>query len=366
MPRTAVYADCFDPPTEASLWLVREGAKLFDRLTVAVLEPTDWPGRESLFSLEERLAFLGKAFSGLDNVCVMPFFRPVADSWVLAAGADYLLNDQSQSCPWGSRREFAEGRGDGSGRSVVIIVPPEVGRFCNGIRHAIGFADWQEDIRADLPPAVWAAFLERTGNPLYARWFDVWKRYIGTPPLPPYRALLSAYREPHRTYHGFEHVRHCLEMFDWARDDFRQPYAAEIALWAHDSVYDPNRQDNEERSADFLNRFGQPPSAVRDLVLETTHRGTPRSPDGALIRDIDLAALAVDQAKFDANSLAIRREYAQVPEMQYRVERAAILRGLLRRPRIYFTERFADRFEDAARANLARAVTLLESEERLA
>jgi pantetheine-phosphate adenylyltransferase len=33
---TAVYAGSFDPPTRGHLWMIEEGARLFDRVVVAV------------------------------------------------------------------------------------------------------------------------------------------------------------------------------------------------------------------------------------------------------------------------------------------------------------------------------------------
>ena len=154
MPRTAVYAGCFDPPTESALWIIREASRIFARLTVAVLEPTDWPFRERIFSLEERVALLRSALDGLDNVVVLPFARPLADSCVIAADADCLLNDQRQSCPFGFRETFDEGRGDGAGRSVVLIVPRSTGRSCHEVCRTVGDPGWQEDIRRDLPREV--------------------------------------------------------------------------------------------------------------------------------------------------------------------------------------------------------------------
>ena len=34
--KKAIYAGSFDPPTKGHLWLIKEGARLFDELVVAV------------------------------------------------------------------------------------------------------------------------------------------------------------------------------------------------------------------------------------------------------------------------------------------------------------------------------------------
>jgi pantetheine-phosphate adenylyltransferase len=55
MARTALYAGSFDPVTNGHLDVVRNAAKLADRLVLAV---GVHPGKASLFAVEERLAML--------------------------------------------------------------------------------------------------------------------------------------------------------------------------------------------------------------------------------------------------------------------------------------------------------------------
>ncbi|MBX6427114.1 MAG: pantetheine-phosphate adenylyltransferase [Variibacter sp.] len=57
MPRTALYAGSFDPVTNGHLDVVRQAARLVDRLVIAV---GVHPGKTPLFSAEERLAMLAE------------------------------------------------------------------------------------------------------------------------------------------------------------------------------------------------------------------------------------------------------------------------------------------------------------------
>lgn len=365
MARKAVYAGSFDPPTIGHLWVIREGAALFDELVVAVAVN---PDKKPTFTTEDRCAMLSEAVAGLGNVRVVRLEGQYLVRFAKSLGAKVILRGMRKEGDYQPERDLCHLNAniEPDVRTVFLMTPPEFGVVASSfVRSLIGPTGWEEEIRRYLPPNVWPRVLDRYGSPLYDRWTDVWSRYIGTDPRPPYRELLARYAEPHRAYHGLAHIRHCLELFASVRDDFEKPYAAEIALWAHDAVYDPQRDDNEAASAALLRRFGPLYGIIEDYILETTHQGEPRSRDGALIRDIDLASLGADPETFDRNSKDIRQEYAFVPEMQYRVGRAAILRSFLRRPRIYFTDRFANLFEAQARTNLARAITLLESEERL-
>src|SRR6266699_1553214 len=55
MARTALYAGSFDPITNGHLDVVRQGARLADRLVLAI---GTHPGKTPLFSAEERLAMI--------------------------------------------------------------------------------------------------------------------------------------------------------------------------------------------------------------------------------------------------------------------------------------------------------------------
>lgn len=55
MPRTALYAGSFDPVTNGHLDVVRQAARLADRLVLAI---GVHPGKTPLFSAEDRLAML--------------------------------------------------------------------------------------------------------------------------------------------------------------------------------------------------------------------------------------------------------------------------------------------------------------------
>lgn len=58
MPRVALYAGSFDPVTNGHLDVIRQAARLADRLVVAV---GVHPGKAPLFPAEERLAMLDEA-----------------------------------------------------------------------------------------------------------------------------------------------------------------------------------------------------------------------------------------------------------------------------------------------------------------
>ena len=189
------------------------------------------------------------------------------------------------------------------------------------------------------------------------------------------RWLLDAHSAAGREYHNLDHLAHCLAEFDAVRGQAADPGTAGLAFWFHDSVYDPARSDNEERSADwaksvleFLGAGLGQIAAVQVIVLGTKHVATPGSADpldapavadAALVADIDLAILGQPADAFDAYERAVRAEYRHVPDDGFRAARVNVLGRLLDRPRIYATLALRARYETAARENLRRSINRL-------
>ncbi|WP_455204159.1 pantetheine-phosphate adenylyltransferase [Kaarinaea lacus] len=66
---TTIYPGTFDPITKGHTDLVKRATHLFDRVIVAVAAS---PGKEPVFSLEERLTMANDALQGTENVDIMP------------------------------------------------------------------------------------------------------------------------------------------------------------------------------------------------------------------------------------------------------------------------------------------------------
>ena len=67
---TAIYPGTFDPPTNGHVDLIQRGAKLFDHLTVAILNNRE---KNPLFTVEERVEMLKEVTGTLANVSIATF-----------------------------------------------------------------------------------------------------------------------------------------------------------------------------------------------------------------------------------------------------------------------------------------------------
>jgi predicted metal-dependent HD superfamily phosphohydrolase len=203
--------------------------------------------------------------------------------------------------------------------------------------------------------------------PLRAQWQRTWRELGAVPDPNLFERLLAAWGEPLRHYHTLQHLQECLGHFEPARGHALHPGEASLALWFHDAMYDARRHDNEQRSADWVRECllaacagSDRADRVHALVMATRHDAAPLTGDAALVVDVDLAILGAPRERFDEYERQVRLEYAHVESAAYRAGRGRILRGLLARPAIYSTPSFRERFEAAARANLAHSLAQLD------
>jgi len=95
---------------------------------------------------------------------------------------------------------------------------------------------------------------------------------------------------------------------------------------------------------------------VHDLILVSKHNVLPNTIDEKVFTDIDLSILGRLQPEFDEYETNIRKEYAWVPEEQFKEGRKAILQMFLDRNAIYSTDFFREKYETQARDNLQRSI----------
>jgi predicted metal-dependent HD superfamily phosphohydrolase len=186
-----------------------------------------------------------------------------------------------------------------------------------------------------------------------------------------FASLVEHYSEKHRAYHNLSHIKALLSLSDSFTDKMQNPNGVWFAIWFHDGIYETQKHDNEERSADFarqaLFQLSVPLetlSVVQEMILATKHhQADNRLEDLNLFLDLDLSVLGFEENIYQAYSQAIREEYSWVPEAMYKEARKKVLTNFLDRPVIYFTKPLADRFEAAARHNIKNEISQLSNTE---
>jgi predicted metal-dependent HD superfamily phosphohydrolase len=171
--------------------------------------------------------------------------------------------------------------------------------------------------------------------------------------------LLAAYGDPGRGYHDTRHLEEVLDRLDELSGSGTpfERLPVELAAWFHDAVYD-GRPGAEQRSAEWAEAVlaAHEPRQVAEVVrlvrLTETHRPAPEDRNGCALSDADLAVLAAPAARYAEYTADVRREYAHVPDADFRAGRASVLGDLLDRPHLFHTAYARERWERAARANV--------------
>lgn len=181
-------------------------------------------------------------------------------------------------------------------------------------------------------------------------------------------AAREAYGSPGRFYHTWDHVLDCVEKLRGFPEAGRVPF---LALLFHDAVYVAGRKDNEERSAalavEVLRRDARLEAgelrAIEHMILATRdHRLAPVNTDAAaLVLDIDMSILGAAPAIYGRYAEGVRAEYvpAAASAAQFAVGRMAFLSRLLGPQPIFHTAQAFERWERAARENIAGELTEL-------
>ncbi len=174
-----------------------------------------------------------------------------------------------------------------------------------------------------------------------------------------FHQLCAAYRSPTRYYHTLEHLQQMFKQLEGIQ--VHDNASIMLAIWFHDSIYETQANDNEEKSAQWaieaLSTLGL--SAVKidriaQLIRMTqTHQANSDDRDAQVLLDCDLSILGTMPEEYDRYADAIRQEYAWVSDEEYRVGRSRVLQAFLERDRLYQLPDFRSQ-ESQARQNLTR------------
>ena len=198
--------------------------------------------------------------------------------------------------------------------------------------------------------------------------FEDWAALAGDSPTSrtEWAALVAAWSEPHRRYHDLAHLAAVLGLVGELDDAAADPDAVRLAAWYHDVVYDPQRSDYDEVSAERARAGlrGLVPEArveevARLVLLTASHDPQPGDADGAVLCDADLAVLAGPPDAYATYASAVREEYRHLSDEEFTAGRIDVLERLLALPALYRLPAVAETWEPRARANLTAELTLL-------
>lgn len=185
-----------------------------------------------------------------------------------------------------------------------------------------------------------------------------------------YQEIIKAYSGKKRFYHNLDHIRALYSLFETHRSSIHSPDAFQFAIWYHDFIYKilhttVNEKLSARKAALQLRQLNWDAEKIRQveaLVLDTRFHQIKASaglPDAPWFLDMDLAILGSADEQYDTYRRQIRKEFWVIPSPVFKKGRVRALKRLLDRPRIFHTDLFFEEYEEKARKNVQRELTLL-------
>ncbi len=165
MKRIALYAGSFDPPTNGHLWMIRQGAVLFDELIVTLAVN---PEKQGFLPFAERERLLRALVADLPGtVRVATVGNGFLVDFARAQGAGYLLRGARNTTDFEYEKTMARmnARMEPGIHSVFLMAPGELEEISSSmVRGFVGLPAWERWVQACVPPCVYesiAAHVER-------------------------------------------------------------------------------------------------------------------------------------------------------------------------------------------------------------
>lgn len=163
MKKIAIYAGSFEPPTLGHLWMMRQGAMLFDELIVVFAVNPDKKGflttaqRQKLFtSLQAELPA---------NVRFLELSKGFVADFAVENGARYLLRGIRNAADFEYEKSMARINASMQPgvQTVFLTPPPELENVSSSlVRGFIGQPHWERWVKPIVPDCVFKLLTEET------------------------------------------------------------------------------------------------------------------------------------------------------------------------------------------------------------
>ena len=155
MKRIGIYAGSFDPPTKGHLWMIEQGAQLFDELVV-VLGVN--PDKKGFLTAQQRMdALRGMLAGGPANVRVEKMQGGFLVEFARRLGATHLLRGVRNTVDFEYEKSMdrMNARMEPGLRTVYLMPPPELEEVSSSmVRGFVGVQGWQRWVQECVPSNV--------------------------------------------------------------------------------------------------------------------------------------------------------------------------------------------------------------------
>lgn len=150
----AVYAGSFDPPTNGHVWMIEQGAHLFDELIIAVAKH---PEKEYTFEIEERLEWLQEIADRHENVKVASIQNEFLAHYAKRVQARFVIRGIRHEDDYQYERGMRYVNSDlNPDLTTVFLMPPRT--LCelssSFVKGMIGPVGWESVVERYVPATV--------------------------------------------------------------------------------------------------------------------------------------------------------------------------------------------------------------------
>lgn len=158
MKKIGVYAGSFDPLTYGHIWVIEEGAKIFDELIVAIGEN---PAKKYSFSKDTRIDMLRSSLTHLSNVRIDHFSNKFLVDYALQNHAAFILRGIRNIQDFEFEKSIRNINSDfenGKTISPVFLIPPrELSELSSSfVKGLCGPEGWEKVVEKMVPPSVFS------------------------------------------------------------------------------------------------------------------------------------------------------------------------------------------------------------------
>lgn len=154
MTKAAIYAGSFDPPTNGHLWMIEQGIKMFDHLTIAI--GTN-PSKKSTYPLETRCKWLKAMTKNYSNSNVVVFENSFLVHFASKIQANFILRGMRNVNDYTYEQSMRHINNDlCPDISTVFLIPPRdlIEVSSSTVRGMIGPEGWENIVSKLLPKEV--------------------------------------------------------------------------------------------------------------------------------------------------------------------------------------------------------------------
>lgn len=181
---------------------------------------------------------------------------------------------------------------------------------------------------------------------------------------PNWQSLEKKYSNKSRHYHNLTHIKDMIMSFETYRNQLQNPNEILFAVFYHDIIYSSSKKDNELKSAEYALAVLPENSSLNsqlvfDAICATQQHKHNKIEDINWLIDFDLKILARDWEDYKIYFEQIRKEYRIYPDFLYKPGRAKALKHFLENEFIFQTDEFRNLYEEKARINIEKEISLL-------